>query len=730
MRRSGPIARRALLVAAILALARDAGAQAQKDLAAEPLRAGEALAIDGRLDEPAWVRAPEGRDFVERVPYPGTPAAADTRFRVLYDAHQLYLGVVMRRGPGEGPPRALELLRDSFAIFDDEALSLKFDVRDDKRTTVGFVTNPAGTQLDYVAVENGSFRREFDAVWDVATTVTATAWIAEFRIPTLALGIPAGTGERHLGLNLSHDHNARLATYDWSPMPPEFGATSALHYGRLSGLRDLAGGRPMTLIPFALASYVPKDASPWTASLGGDARLRLGEDVWSELSILTDFAQVELDAPVINLNRFPLFFQERRPFFLAGVEVFEHGAAGFAQLFFTRRIGLDDDGREVPMLGGAKVYGSAGALRFGALEVLTGDSDTRDAASWSVARARYNWGEDAHLGVIGTLSTEAPGLSSRGEVRATPQLGLGLDGSLRGLERRLDLRGFWSGVADTAPGRAPTLGHAGQAWLRWRGEHVNPEALLTFISDDFDPEAGFVARKGLVQSRVNLSAVARPKDLGLREAYLLFSGQLEHAYSEDLQLGQRFDASFGLTTDDGWFVTGGMSSAEDYVQSPFEVVEGREVAVGRYRGRQASFGVSSPSGRNPRAKLGYRYDGALFGGALHGVSAGGEVAFGPHFKLRATNILQAIDFPNRPREWTFTVDGAVVVAPSTTLALDVFYQLNAFEERANVLARLRWRYFAGSDLFLVYRERLTWEEGETGERSVTLKLAHRFDALW
>src|SRR5262245_24963960 len=126
-------------------------------------------------------------------------------------------------------------------------------------------------------------------------------------------------------------------------MPPEFGAMAVVHYGELRGITGIGGGRPLAAIPFVLAraGALPGDRAGGARKAGGDLKLRIGADAWAELTVFTDFAQVDLDDPVVNLDRFPLFLPEKRPFFLSGLEVFQFGSTGAAQLFFSRRIGLD-----------------------------------------------------------------------------------------------------------------------------------------------------------------------------------------------------------------------------------------------------------------------------------------------------------------------------------------------------------------------------------------------------
>lgn len=424
-------------------------ATASKTLYAAPVDPG-VLEIDGRLDESAWASAPVGRDFVERAPTPGARPPVRTEVRALVSSSTLYVAVTCFMGADERAPRALELQRDSFGVFSDDAITLKVDVRHDTRTTVGFATNPAGVQLDYVAVENGqAFRREFDAIWEVRTTVDEDRWTAEFEIPAVALGLPDRdpVRARIVGLNVTRDHNARLAVYDWNPIPPEFGPTAALFYGDLLGLDALGGGRPLSLIPYVLGAWSadPSQASAFPEGdlrlrAGGDLRLRVGEDLWAEVTVLTDFAQVDLDDPTLNLDRFALFFPERRPFFLSGVEFFEFGADGSTQLYFSRRIGLDTDANPIDLLGGVKSYGTLGSFRYGVLGAITDETSTQPRQSFSVLRGRQNFGAAGHLGFIGTLRTDV-GLFTDEDVPVAPEVAAGVDGAVRIFDRRLEASG-------------------------------------------------------------------------------------------------------------------------------------------------------------------------------------------------------------------------------------------------------------------------------------------------
>ncbi len=697
-----------------------------------------AVVLDGRLDEPAWLNAPLGDGFVERNPYPGSSPPVNTTVKVIYDHEHLWIGVRAQTLPGE-QPRALELTRDDLRIFGDDAISIKLDVRRDRRTTLGFATNPAGAQLDYVAVEGGdSFRREFDAIWRVETSVDAEGWTSEFELPWIALGLPEGDGPRTLGINITRDHVARLATYDWSAMPAEFGPVAALYYGELTGMKNVAGGLPLTLLPFVRGAYDTTRATPWDAGLGGDLRLRAGVDAWVELTLLTDFAQVDLDDPVVNLSRFQLFFPERRPFFLSGLEIFEVGVTGQTQVYFSRRIGLDDDNRPLPLWGGFKAYGSAGQTRFGVLQVLTADNSSNPSASFTVARARHNFGENGHIGAIATLQGDVDSLSrdALGPRPFVPNLSWATDGAIRLAERRLELQGFLAGAHNQDED-----GFAGRMAVAWRGLEVQPKGELSFVSEDFDPRAGFVIRQDLIRSRVDLDWIGRTERYGLQSIAVNVGAQSDRAYSDGVFLGHGANLHSTIIWRSGWAISGGLSTTQDFVREPFELVDRVPVPADRYASRNIYVNGTTPPGKLAQLYLGYGYTGNFYGGTLHTVEADGSLAFGPHFKLRGNGKLSLISFSEatlRARGGSsefeafniLTASLALVVSPSTTLSLDGIAQVNTGDERLNTLVRVRWRYLPGSDLFLVYRQVDDRADASGDERSLTLKVTWRTDVVF
>ncbi|MCB9592063.1 MAG: carbohydrate binding family 9 domain-containing protein [Sandaracinaceae bacterium] len=715
----------------LLSLLPSAAEAQERPLLAARARRG-AIRIDGVLDEPDWARADAGSDFVERIPSPGARPPVDTEVRVLVDEGAVYVGVTSFLAEGE-TPRALELTRDSSRIWSDDAVTIKFDVRRDRRSTVGFAVNPAGAQIDFVALDNGrTFRREYDAVWESATSVREDAWVAEFRIPAAALRLPPGEDERVFGFNVSRDHNARQATYDWSHLPPEFGAASALHYGDLDHVAGLGGGRSLIVNPYFLVTWPGHDdwGLPVEPKAGGEMRLRLADDVWGELTLLTDFAEVDLDSQVVNLDRFPLFFPERRPFFLSGLDVFEFGALEEAQLFFTRRIGLDDDANPVPILGGLKVYGREGFLSFGVLDVATAATADREAANYGVARVRANFGTASYVGAMYASRADIAGPGGLfSQVDARPHHTVGVDGLVRALDGdRLEIRGF--GAFAATDGEEPTEGLAGRLEVQWRGEQWMPRASALYIQEGFDPELGFVRRPALFQAGLAVPVTLRTPTRGVRQMVYGLSGEI--AYSDDFEQLLRVAGGWqaSIQTADLWTLGANADYVQDVVREEFELLDGLTIPVGPYRGARVQVGLWSPDARNPGLGAVVTAENAFFGGANYRLNLDVSAAFGQHVRGSVGAVGALLDFPDRELIPTLAINSVLSVTPSPWVVVDLVAQVNTVTERFIGMGRLRWRYLPGSDLFLVYRAEVVYSDAEaTLDQRVTLKVSYRYDAV-
>jgi uncharacterized protein DUF5916 len=715
------------LATALTVLALPSRGRAERSLVATRVSGG-AVRIDGHLDESAWREAVPSGGFVERRPVTGATPPVATEVRVLYDDEAVYVGVTMALMPDE-TPRAFVMTRDDDSIWDDDAVTVKFDVARDRRSTVGFAVNPAGAQLDFLALDGGrSFRLEYDASWECGTSVTASEWVAELRLPFVALGLSASSRARILGLQVSRDHSAARATYDWSAMPPEFGPFSARHYGALEGVRTSSGGRPLTLVPYVLFSDpATSGAQVRGFQAGGDLHFRLAPDFWSELTLLTDFAQADIDDQVTNLSRFPLQLPEKRQFFLSGLDAFDfgHPQTSSAQLFFSRRIGLDDQGRQVPILGGMKHYGRLGPVTVGVLDVVTLATADLPAANWAVARVSNEVAPGIEVGAIGTLRQDASSLGTADDpgVSVPTNVAGGVDGAIEAADGRLQMQGFAAGSS------GPSDGAAGRLNVAWKGVHLQPALTGLLVSDDFDPALGFVRRSGVTILQLDMPYVIRAPTTWLDEVGWNTGASIIASDEIDTVLGRNVDPDFWVTLRSGWSLDLGAEFTEDVVEDEFELVPGIRIQPRTYQGGDGFASLSSPASQNPAASLLYVTGNALYDGWFHKWKGSFSVSLTGHFRFAAGAEIWSISLPGEKTFWTETVNAHATVAVSTTLFTDVIVGGNSVERTGVAYLRVRWRYRPGSDVFLVYREDLSLHGQVTSERSLVLKVSARFDAV-
>jgi hypothetical protein len=330
--------------------------------------------------------------------------------------------------------------------------------------------------------------------------------------------------------------------------------------------------------------------------------------------------------------------------------------------------------------------------------------------------------------VLGTLRGDLSLFDDR-SVEFAPKGSLGLDGSLRLVDRRLVFTGFWAYANNEIADAAREEGHSARLEMSWQGEYLLPSVSVLLVENDFDPAVGFVRRRGIVQVDTDLTYVRRPdEDEDLRVTVGIV-GQTIRAADRDENLGQSAGVSTDLRWRSGWSTSADVSYFEDVVEESFDLFGRRTVEAGRYRGVRATVAAFSPSVRNPAFDVSYDVDTAFFGGVRHGPGAGGSVSFGPHVRLAADADFSLSQFDDGFSAEAFTLNSRLTVAPSTRLTTDAVVQVNTIGQVATGLLRVRWRYLPGSDIFLVSRYQLDYGDERRQRFELTAKIQYRYDLL-
>lgn len=497
---------------------------------------------------------------------------------------------------------------------------------------------------------------------------------------------------------------------------------SATSFGSLKFDGPLRTRRVVEVIPYALArtnfqrrfGVDPRKGPNLAAGL--DARLQTGPGGYIEASVLTDFSQVDLDEVQVAGNRFRLYYPERRAFFINGLDVFNFGYQGEAQLFFSRRVGMD--GLVAPIAGGLKAYGRSAKLSYGVLNVQTlsafspeGEQKTpeRQPENFSVGRLR-----------VQALPQLALGVMAVGRKRMRGQAGDavqgGLDVEVRSLDTRFRGYGFVAGVWGEkdkpanakedapAPEAATHSGLTASAQAEYRGLYWRPSLRWLWSSKGFDAPVGFFRRGGTSQKSASFYWVPRPTFWGLRDISTGPSLQVTTSsnLAEMLTMSTQYSVNFNWRNQWQAYVNGLWE--RDKVQQDFSLYRGFDVAAGRYDNASVQAGVGSPSRLMVSGDAMYRV-GSKFGGTEHAAMFRLNLRLGSHFSLSGTynHRYGHLGDPTRTYNFGF-LNGQTVVAINRNLSWDTLIRLNFSPQREylDIQSRVRWRYRPGSDIYLVY----------------------------
>lgn len=712
----------ALWCTVALVLATDARAQEPPIKIARAALTDVAPVIDGRLDEPAWQAAPAFEDFIERSPtLRGTPAER-TVVRLLVDGDALYVGVVCYDSQ-PASIRARTMQRDSTALFDDDAISIKIDPLRDRRTTYGFGMNAAGGRIDYRGINDGTWQIEVDLVWQGAADTHAEGWSAELAIPWSSLGVDPSDAPALTGFDVSRDQSRLAATYDWALLAPPHQPIAASQYGVIEGLRDLlARAAPprarstWALLPWALAGF--DDAAgedlEAVANAGLDVEAELGGGFATTITLNTDFAQVEVDDVTTNLDRFDLFLPEKRDFFLKDGDLFEVGEPGWASLFHSRTIGLTAPyaSTELPILAGIKLAGrTAGGFNVGALSVLTRPADGVPWRLDSVLRLQKTFGGSA-LGLMSTLRQPLEGGDDYNLVA-------GVDGFASAEGSPLLVRSF---LATSVDGRAgdDRVDVAAVVDARWRGELFRPRVGYAWFGPSFRSDLGYFQRTGVQNPYGEVALVPQlGGDLKTLSLYILGDLILTAPGVDVLDWTNQYAAQ--LDWDSGAWL--GLFGGLGEVTVDAFAIGSHAVAAGTHGAARIQLEGATPSTAALSVRLAADHR-QFFGGTAWIFEADVTARPGTWLRIALASALALASLPSGDFEAP-TINLRLSSSLTTDLELSAFAGWSGLEDLVSIQSRLRWTFGPGNDLFAVWELRLDDETGTAQHHSFVAKLALR-----
>lgn len=692
------MARRAL---GVLLLSTAAAFAAERPTAIA-LRVQQEIKVDGKLSEDAWQEAASIGAFTQREPNSGVPPTEATEVRVLYDADFLYIGIrCFDSRPGS--ILATQMQRDA-ELERDDRVEILIDSFSDGRNAYYFATNPTGALVDGRITESQQPRLEWDAVWDLRTQTDNQGWTAEFQIPFQSIGF-----NRHAktwGFNVSRTLARLREESRWTATSYDAKFSQVALAGSLGEFEGLSQGVGIDVKPYGLTGLTRDitrtDAVTGELTGGVDVFWRVTSNLISSTTINTDFAETEVDTRQINLTRFPLFFPEKRDFFLEDAGIFEFAKNARDREFipfFSRRIGLVK-GEEVPILVGSKLTGKVGRFDVGLLGVRTRDSEVAPAETFAVGRVKANFWDQSYVGAIFT-SGEPAGTTSNSLAGADLKLftsnflGRGKNAGLMVYGTKTQTPGLTN--RDTAHGfQVSYPNDLLDVTYRWRT-----------IGENYNPALGFVARRGVRLQELRTNFRPRPNFWHIRQMnnqlnYTEYYNTIEHA----VESRRIFTAPLNWRFHNGEHLEYNWVPTFERLFEPFEIRPGIRIPSGDYWFHRHRFEFNSAQNKRWMFDMTY-WGGTFYTGTSHELRT--ALIWRKDRHLTAQFELQQF-FVNL-NEGDFTTRLAIFrlnYSFSPRLTLSNFVQYDNESGNIGLQSRLRWIWKPGNEMFAVFNH--TWQE--------------------
>ena len=685
------------------------------------------LKVDGLLNDPAWQNALFQGQFTQREPDEGAPASEKTELGFLYNDNNLYIGIKCYDSE-PGKIIAREMRRDA-VVDDDDYFEFVLDTYHDHRSAYYFITNPHGVKREAkMANEGRDYNPAWDGVWSCKAKITEEGWFIEIAIPWKTLRFDE-EGSSAWGFNCARMIRRKNEHVYWQHIPREFGRQAGIfrlsQAGSLLGIADAKMGGNLELMPYFLGGMENDSntnfATDRMSDVGLDAEVALTANLALDLTINTDFAQVEADQEQVNLTRFSLYYPEKREFFLEGAEVFAFGGSGGSRwhhggsdmdLFYSRRLGLVD-GHEARILGGAKMVGKVGKYQVGLMNILTDDvtyreedlSTTVNGANFTVVRFRRDILQRATIGMM-LLNKEV--LHSSYFNRS-----LGVDGHFP-LSLYFTVSGYLAatfGPEKTEDGQTIDRNKqnlAGKISLDYNSDLWRASLSHLDIGAQFNPEMGFIRRTDFRLSNASIEYAPRPKQSSVIRQ---FGYQLEGRYRsnhENRMLDNEIEASFSIEFQNSSRFSFNIQRQSEFIDYDWEVREGFLIPKGTYTGFMVSLNAQSDKSRAIAGGIDIDY-GNYYSG--HQMSFGLESTITRIRRLRMElefrhNNIRLPDGNFR----TNTLGMRMFYFFSTDLYVKAYLQwnddkyYNAGRERIVSDVLLRWIYRPACNLYVVYND--------------------------
>ena len=712
------------------------------------------VTVDGNLDEPAWQAAEVTLGFIQRDPREGEPSTERTEFRILYTPDTLYVGVICydsnaagilateRRRDGGTSSTNIGAGQDS--LENDDTVALVLDTFHDHRNAFLFRTNPLGTQYDALITDEGrTVNKEWDEQWNVASQITSAGWIAEFAIPFKILRVYEENGAGW-GLDVERVIRRKNEFSYWNNYRRGFQLENVSQAGHMEGLEGAVAGLRLRVKPYLLGGFRRfSNESRTVTQSASDAgievmKYRITPSLTADLTWRTDFAQTEVDDQQVNLDRFPLFFPEKREFFQEGAGVYEFGAVRgegttpLITMFHSRQIGLSPSRQPVPIVAGGRITGRVQGLTVGLLNVQTEalPSEGIPASNYGVMRVKRDLLARSSVGGF-VMTRESGGSADFNRI-------YGADANFV-FKRYFRIEGLVgkSGSPNAKGNNWVTTGTIG-----WDSDFLRISNGWIVVDPEFRNDLGFVPRKNMRQFIPQLAIRPRPASDLIRRINISYRG--DYIMNQRNELETRVNHYIlGFEFESGDQLNWTPHTRLERLVAPFRLRPGVVIPPGTYSWWYNNMRYNGNPARKLSGSFVYQRHYGFFGGDLRTLQLGPrlkmteQLSFETQYELnrgtfQAGKFSQEVGGPLSDQEGRFTdhvVNTRINYNFNNQWLTSTTVQYNNNDSLLGFNFRLNYIFRPGDDFFLVYNEgrRVGGILDGQKDRSLQLKLTYSFE---
>jgi hypothetical protein len=706
------------------------------------------IILDGKPDEAQWSEASVFH-LIVHSPNFGAQPCERSEVMVAYDQQFIWIGANLYSEQPENITSTSKK-RDEESRNSDQ-FGIILDTYDDNENALAFFTLPSGARIDYTVSNDaeggggggmGSINRSWNTFWDVETSRDDRGWYVEMRIPFSSLQFQTINGKIPMGMILSRRVSYANETETYPLIDPKYGFSAPFKPSLAQSIEfeDIESHNPVYISPYVLGGY----SSSWELNedetayqnedepeleAGLDVKYSVTSNLTLDLTVNTDFAQVEADDQQVNLTRYSLFFPEKRLFFQERSGIFNFSLGGRSDnLFYSRRIGIVE-GDQVRIFGGARLTGRINKWDVGILNMQTQSHLETPSENFGVARIRRQViNQNSYVGGI---------MTSRIGTNGDYNVAYGVDGIIRMFgDDYLDVRvaqTFETGAANKFWSAEPTF--VGITWERRSDEGFAYDLNYTFTGEEMHPEVGFLRRNdihggggrlqyGWIHGE-NSKFFSNRAMFSVRRNNRISDGTLE---SMEIAPGWFFNLKNGL----GAFME--IKFMQEGVDEDFDLSDDVVVPAGEYAFTAFEARIFTPSSKPISARI-HLESGGFFDGGIVSVGAEPILNLSASLQLSGEYQYNYVTFPDRDQSLhAHVARGSVLYMFSTKLSASAFVQFNTANEVFIGNFRIRYNPREGNDLYLVYNDSRSFMVADDTlpmppsyyNRAIMLKYTHTF----